>query len=136
MLREHSALTLNIQKTLDIFITAFSFIAAYVIKRHAMPEGLDNLSTDLNYYLILFLIIITWYIAFKWMGMYMAYRQQKFWLFFITIIKSCLLGYGVAQHGDVLFFTSRGVSRLLMGIFSNIEYRAVNSIKAYCFQGP
>ena len=116
MLREHSALTLNIQKTLDIFITAFSFIAAYVIKRHAMPEGLDNLSTDLNYYLILFLIIITWYIAFKWMGMYMAYRQQKFWQFFITIIKSCLFGM-VLLSMAMYFLHIKGVSRLLMGIF-------------------
>ena len=116
MVKEHGQLTTDLQKTFDICITAFSFITAYFIKRHALPGRFANLSTDPNYYLILLLIIITWYIAFKWMGMYLSYRQQKFWQFFITIIKSCLLGMVLLSMAMYVLHI-KGVSRLLMGIF-------------------
>src|SRR6056297_574364 len=116
MLRESRSLILDLQKTLDICITAFSFIAAYFIKRHAVPGRLGDLSTDPNYYLILMIIIITWFIAFKWMGMYMSYRSEPFWHFFTTIVKSNLLG--IILLSIVMYVMHiHGVSRLLMGIF-------------------
>jgi len=70
MLREHGSLTLDMQKALDIAITGLSFVAAYFIKRGILPVGMSGLSTDPNYYIVLLLIIIAWYISFKWMGMY------------------------------------------------------------------
>ena len=116
MLKKHSSFILDIQKTIDIGITAFSFIAAYFIKRNMMPGSLKELSTDPNYYIILLLIIIAWYISFKWMHMYQPFRQQAFWLFFTAILKSCFMGMvlvGIAMY----FLHIQGISRLLMGIF-------------------
>lgn len=116
MLKEHASLTLEMQKFTDIAITGFSFIAAYFIKRNLMPGDLSNLSTDPNYYIVLLLIVIAWYISFKWMGMYMSYRQQAFWQFFVVILKSCFMGMvlvGIAMY----LMHIQGVSRLLMGIF-------------------
>lgn len=116
MLRERASLTLEMQKIIDIAITGFSFIAAYFIKRNLMPGDLSNLSTDPNYYIVLLLIVIAWYISFKWMGMYMSYRQQPFWQFFVVILKSCFMG--MALVGIAMYLTRiQGVSRLLMGIF-------------------
>jgi hypothetical protein len=40
MLKKHSSFILDIQKAVDIGITAFSFIAAYFIKRNMMPGSL------------------------------------------------------------------------------------------------
>ncbi|HBT88707.1 sugar transferase [Desulfobacter sp.] len=116
MLREQRSLILDFEKLLDITITAFSFIAAYFIKRHLVPSRLAGLSTDPNYYLILTLIIISWYIAFKWMNMYMSYRERPFWQFFTCIVKSNLLGMLLLT---IIMYVMHihAISRLLMGIF-------------------
>jgi exopolysaccharide biosynthesis polyprenyl glycosylphosphotransferase len=116
MLRERGSLTLEMQKTLDIVITGFSFIGAYFIKRHLLPGRLSSLSNDPNYYIILLLIIIAWYISFGWMGMYMSYRQHPFWSFFTTTLKSCLLGI-ILVNIALYFLHIQNISRLLMGIF-------------------
>jgi len=116
MLKEHSTFTLDIQKFIDVGITAFSFIAAYFIKRNVLPGKLSVLSIEPNYYIVLLLIIIAWYISFKWMGMYMSYRQQPFWLFFTTILKSCLLGM-ILVNITMYFLHIQNFSRLLMGFF-------------------
>lgn len=116
MLKERASLVLEMQKILDIGITGFSFIAAYFIKRSLLPKGLGNLSTDPNYYIILLLIIIAWYVSFRWMGMYMSYRQHSFWSFFVTILKSCFLGMVLLTMG-MYFMHIQGVSRLLLGLF-------------------
>ncbi len=116
MLKEHSTLTLDMQKALDIAITGFSFIAAYFIKRNLLPVNLRNLSIDPNYYIILLLIVIAWHISFKWMGMYMSYRQEPFWQFFVVILKSCLMGMILVSIAMYLLHI-KDVSRLLMGIF-------------------
>ena len=116
MLKENASLTLEIQKIIDIAITGVSFIAAYFIRKNLLPGSLSSLSTDPNYYIVLLLIIISWYIAFKWMGMYMSYRQQSFWNFFATTLKSCFLGMVLVSIAMYLMHI-QGVSRLLMGIF-------------------
>lgn len=116
MLKEHNTFILDIQKTVDLVITVFSFIAAYFIKKTVLPDKLSGLSIEPNYYIILLLIIITWHIAFKWMGMYMHYRQQTFWQFFKSILKSNLLG--IILVNIVLYFLHiQDISRLLMGMF-------------------
>ncbi|MFN2358641.1 MAG: sugar transferase [Desulfotignum sp.] len=116
MLKEYASLTLEMQKILDIAITGFCFVAAYFIKRHLPGDTLSGLSTDPNYYIILLLIIICWYVSFKWMGMYMSFRQQPFWQFFVVIVKSCLMGMVLVSLAMYLMHI-KGVSRLLMGIF-------------------
>ncbi len=116
MLREQGSLITEFQKILDIGITASSFIAAYFIKLHLLPKPFKSLSNDPNYYIVLLLIIISWYISFKWMGMYLSYRNQSFWKFFTTILKSCFLGMVLLTMG-MYFMHIQGVSRLLLGLF-------------------
>jgi len=116
MLRERETLTLDVQKVLDIAITGFSFIAAYFIKRNLLLGTLSNLSIGPNYYIILLLIIIAWFISFKWMGMYMSYRELPFWQFFITILKSSFMGM-ILVSVAMYFLHIQGISRLLMSIF-------------------
>jgi exopolysaccharide biosynthesis polyprenyl glycosylphosphotransferase len=133
MLKEHASLTLEMQKFIDITITGFSFIAAYFIKRNLMPGDLSNLSTDPNYYIVLLLIVIAWYISFKWMGMYMSFRQQAFWQFFVVILKSCFMGMVLVS---VAMYLTRiqGVSRLLMGIFFMLDICLLTLFKYIIFK--
>ncbi|MDA3787196.1 MAG: sugar transferase [Desulfobacula sp.] len=133
MLREKGSLILDMQKTLDIIITGFSFIAAYFIKRHLLPGKLSSLSNDPNYYIVLLLIIIAWYISFKWMGMYMSYRQQPFWHFFTTILKSCFLGI-ILVNIAMYFLHIQGISRLLMGIFLILSISLLTLSKLIIFK--
>ncbi len=116
MLREHGTLTLDMQRAIDIGFTAFSFIGAYHIKNFLLPSSLRGLTTDPNYYIVLLLIIISWYISFKWMGMYISYRQKPFWQFFVAILKSNFMGMVVVSILMYLLHI-QGISRLLMGIF-------------------
>ncbi|MBU1343726.1 MAG: sugar transferase [Proteobacteria bacterium] len=133
MLREHGSLTLDMQKAIDIAITGFSFIAAYFIKRHLLPGNLSNLSRDPNYYIILLLIVIAWYISFKWMGMYMSYRQEPFWQFFIVILKSCFMGMILISIA-MYFLHIPGVSRLLMGTFLVLDIGLLTLSKFIIFK--
>lgn len=116
LLKEHCSLTLDIQKALDLSITVFSFISAYFIKKYILPGSLGALSTDPNYYLVLMLIVTSWYVAFRWMDMYMSYRERPFWYFFTVVVKSNLLGMILVSIGMYIMHIY-GVSRLLMGIF-------------------
>lgn len=109
-------MTTGFQKILDLMITGFSFIAAYFIKRHALPGKYAELSNDPNYYIILLMIIIVWYISFCWMELYISYRQSPFSDFFVKIIKSALLGM-ILLNIALYAINIQGISRLLMGIF-------------------
>jgi exopolysaccharide biosynthesis polyprenyl glycosylphosphotransferase len=116
MKKEERIITTDIQKILDLAITAFSFIASYFVKRHLLPGRLSELSNDPNYYIILLLIIIVWYIAFNWVGMYISYRLSPFWQFFVRIIKSAF--WGLILLNIILYIIHiQNISRLLMGIF-------------------
>lgn len=116
MLRQHSSLTLDLQKALDVSLTVFSFISAYFIKRHMLPGGLNALSNVPNYYLILMFIIISWYVAFKWMDVYVPYRAKPFWYFFTAVVKGSLLGMIFVSLAMYILHI-QGVSRILMGSF-------------------
>ncbi|MBI9089251.1 MAG: sugar transferase [Desulfobacterium sp.] len=115
MLREHGTITTEVQKVLDIAITASSFIAAYYIKRN-LPGAWGHLSIEPNYYVVLLMIIITWYISFQWTGMYISYRISTFWEFLSIIIKSVFLGLVLLNIGLYVIHL-QDISRLLMGIF-------------------
>lgn len=116
MVTGERVITTDIQKILDLAITAFSFIAAYFIKRHALPERFSELSNDPNYYIILLMIIIVWYISFNWVGMYISYRLSPFWQFFVRIIKAAFLGLLLLNIALYIIHIQQ-VSRLLMAIF-------------------
>ncbi len=64
MLREQNKLILRAHKLLDICLTAAAFIGAYFIKRHLLPEPFRGLTAAPNYYIVLLLIIIIWYVTF------------------------------------------------------------------------
>jgi exopolysaccharide biosynthesis polyprenyl glycosylphosphotransferase len=133
MLKENASLTLEMQKILDLAITGTSFITAYFIKRNLLPEGLSGLTTDPNYYIVLLLIIIAWYISFRWMGMYMSYRQVPFWQFFVVILKSCFMGLIMVSIA-MYFMHIQGVSRLLMGVFLVLDISLLTLSKFIVFK--
>jgi len=76
MLREKSTLILRAHKLLDIFLTAAAFIGAYFIKRELLPEPFRGLTTAPNYYIVLLVVIIIWFLVFDVLDLYASYRRQ------------------------------------------------------------
>ncbi len=116
MLKEHSSIIQDVQKLIDIGIAALSFIAAYYIKRNILPGKLSGLAIGPNYYIILLLIIIAWYLSFRWMGMYISYREKPFQQFFMAILKSNFLGLTLVSIA-IYFLHIQDISRSLISIF-------------------
>ncbi|MDX9786765.1 MAG: sugar transferase [Desulfobacterales bacterium] len=134
MLRGRGELTTRVQKTLDLVITALSFIAAYHIKNFFLPTSLRGLSSNPNYYIVLLLIIIVWYISFAWMGMYISYRESQFWQFFVRITKSVLLGVVILSI-SLYVFHIQGISRMLVGIFIFLNILLLTASKYIIYIG-
>ncbi|MFH1951982.1 MAG: hypothetical protein ABIL06_10245 [Pseudomonadota bacterium] len=68
MLREKAKLITQAHSALDIGLTAGAFIAAYFIKRLVLPAPFAGLTITPNYYIILLMIIIIWYLTFSAFG--------------------------------------------------------------------
>ena len=132
MLREQSGLIVQIHKLLDIFLTAMAFIAAYFIKLRFMPETLRGLTTDPNYYIVLLMIIIIWYVTFNLFGLYNPYRKRTFEQIFWNLVKAvsaCMLVLVLCMYIAKI----KDVSRIMMCIFFllNIGFLTLNKGVAY-----
>ena len=83
MLRERSRLIVQAHQTLDICLTAAAFIASYFIKRELLPEPFRGLTIAPNYYVVLLIIIIIWYVTFNSFDLYASYRRRSFGRIFL-----------------------------------------------------
>ncbi len=102
MLKEHNRLILRAHKVLDICLTTAAFIGSYFIKRLLLPAPFAGLITVPNYYVVLFMIIIIWYIMFDLFGLYGSYRKRSFWQIFLhSRMFRAALKSGVAYPGDI-----------------------------------
>jgi len=73
MLTARKELIVLSHKLLDIFLTAIAFIGAYFIKKCLFPESFRGLTETPNYYIILLMVIIIWYVLFSFFNLYASY---------------------------------------------------------------
>jgi exopolysaccharide biosynthesis polyprenyl glycosylphosphotransferase len=116
MLRERNQLILQAHKVLDICLTAAAFVAAYYIKRDFLPEPFRGLLIAPNYYLILLMIIIIWYVVFSLVDLYESYRRRPFIQIFFNMAKGVSIGM-LLLILCMYIFKITDVSRIMMGIF-------------------
>lgn len=116
MLREQSQLIVRAHKLLDISLTAIAFIAAYYAKRDIVPLPYRGLTTAPNYYIVLLMVIILWYLCFEHFGLYVSYRSQKLSQVFLKMVKAVCSGMLVLIV-CMYFFKIDDVSRMMLGIF-------------------
>ena len=116
MLREKSQLIVRFHKLLDICLTAGAFIAAYFIKKDFLPEPFRGLITAPNYYSVLLMIIIIWYVNFNFFGLYTSYRKQSFVRIFWDMIKAVFVSFMLLSL-IMYIFKIANVSRIMMVIF-------------------
>jgi exopolysaccharide biosynthesis polyprenyl glycosylphosphotransferase len=132
MLREKNKLIVHAHKLLDIGLTGAAFIGAYFIKRHLLPHPLRGLSVAPNYYIVLLMAIIIWYVTFEQCGLYTSYRKQSLGRVLWNMVKAVCIGMLIMTF-CMHIFKITDVSRIMMGIFFllNIGLLAISKGAAY-----
>ncbi len=116
MLRERAKLITQAHKAWDIGLTAAAFIAAYFIKKYLLPEPFRGLTIAPNYYIVLLMIIIIWYVTFSLFDLYKSYRQESLAQIFWNMLKAVSTGMFIMIL-CMYIFKITDVSRIMMGIF-------------------
>ncbi len=132
MLREKSKIIVQTHKFLDIFITALAFIGAYFLKKHLLPEPFQGLTETPNYYIILLMIIIIWYVCFDFFGFYTSYRKQTLGKILWNMIKAVTIGM-LIMFLCMFILKMEDISRIMMGMFYvlNVALLAICKTSAY-----
>jgi len=132
MLRERAKLIVQAHKAWDICLTGAAFIAAYFIKRYLLPMPFRGLTTGPNYYIVLLMIIIIWYVTFSLFDLYKSYRQQSLAQILWNMGKAVSIGMLVMLL-CMYIFKITDVSRIMMGMFFllNIGLLAISKGTAY-----
>jgi exopolysaccharide biosynthesis polyprenyl glycosylphosphotransferase len=132
MLKTNSALIVQGHRILDLGLTIVAFVGAYFLKRDYLPLPFRGLSTDPNYYVILLMIIIIWYVVLNLSGLYESYRRRTLRQIFWNMVK------GVTAALVVLILAMyvlklKDVSRIMIGVFFflDISLLAVSKAIAY-----
>jgi len=116
MLREQSQLIVRLHKLLDMGLTAAAFVGAYFLKKDLLPLQWRGLTTDPNYYIVLLMVVIIWYMTFDAFNLYGSYRRQGLG----TVLWNALKAVSVGILILVLFLyllKIENVSRLMLGLF-------------------
>jgi len=107
---------LNVTKILDICLTAAAFISAFFIKKYLMPEPYRGLSMASDYYSVLLLIIIIWYVTFSLFNIYSSYRKKTFSQVFWDMVKAIFMGM-VLLSLFMYLFKITDISRIMIVTF-------------------
>ncbi len=116
MVESKKGLEIKLHSILDIILTVFSFVCAYTIKKHLLPGSIAGLLETPNYYIVLLLIIIIWYVLFEAFGSHRIYPKASFDGIFFNLIKVISTGLLVLTL-FMYVFSLKDVSRILIGIF-------------------
>jgi exopolysaccharide biosynthesis polyprenyl glycosylphosphotransferase len=133
MLRERNTLIVRTHKALDICLTAAAFIGAYFIKRDFLPEPFRGLIIAPNYYVILLMIIIIWYVIFELFGLYESYRKQTFGQIFRNMVKAVSTAM-LVMFLFMYVIKITDVSRVLIGIFFLLDIGLLGLSKRIVFR--
>lgn len=105
----------------DTTITLGSFIGAYYLKKYLLPEYIGGLAVAPNYYIVLLLIIIIWFICFYVFDLYKDFREKKFIQILTDLVKALITCMFILS---TLMFVLKitDVSRILLGIFLILDF--------------
>ena len=132
MLKADSTLVVRGHKVLDIGLTIVAFVGAYFIKRDYLPLGFRGLISDPNYYVILLMVVIIWYLVLDLSGLYDSYRRRSFSQIFWNMTK------GVSIASAILILAMYvikipNVSRLMIGLFFLLDIGLLTLSKAIAY---
>ena len=109
----------------DVIVTALAFIFAYHMKKYYLPEPIRGLADEPNYYIILFMAIIIWYISFRFFRDYESFHQMGFYGVSLNIVKSATISMVILICLLYLLKSAEGVSRILFTTFYILDLFAL-----------
>lgn len=121
-------------KLWDLAITMLAFVCAYFVKKYLLPDGFRGLVQQPNYYGVLVLITIIWFLMFDFYWLNATYKKDTFNQILKASLKSIILSMGVLIAA-LYILKIENISRLLLGIFFglNVLYIGVSKYCIYSF---
>ena len=116
MLKGRKELIVLSHRLLDIFLTTTAFIVAYFIKKYFLPEPFRGLTETPNYYIILLMVIILWYVLFSLFTLYASYRRRTYTQILWNMVMAVSTGM-IVMAFSMFVFKIADVSRIMMGLF-------------------
>jgi exopolysaccharide biosynthesis polyprenyl glycosylphosphotransferase len=129
---EKNPLLFKLEEFLDLFLTITAFVAAYFFKRDFAPMGFRGLDSGHNYYLILLLVIIFWYMSFALFYGYSSYRTTTLGIIVTKVFKAVLAGFLFLTLAMYLLKIS-DVSRGMLLVFIALDIVLLISSKAFVY---
>lgn len=133
MLKENNAHVLQAHRVLDIFLTAAAFIGAYFLKKDFLPFPYRGLITDPDYYVVLLMIVIIWYVVFDFFNLYSPFRRQRSPEIFWKMTKAASTAL-VVLILCMYVFKIEDVSRIMIGIFYLLDIIFLGTSKWVLFK--
>ena len=133
MLREKQKLVVNAHKALDVCLTVGAFIAAYFIKLYFLPASFRGLTMQPNYYIVLLMIIIIWYLMFGSFSLYASYRRRTYSKIFWNMFKAVAAGM-VLLFMAMYMVKLTDVSRILLVTFFLINIALLAASKGIVYK--
>ncbi len=116
VLKEHNILIVRFHVLIEICLTIISFALAYVTKKQWLPFPYAGLAVAPDYFTVLLLIIIIWYLVFNCFGLYESYQKQRFGQIIWNMVKAVCVSMAVLLI-CLFIFKITDISRILLGIF-------------------
>jgi len=116
MLKDNSVLIVRGHRVLDICLTVAAFVGAYFIKRDYLPIPWRGLITEPNYYVVLLMAVIIWYVAFHFFDLYFSFKQKPFSQILWNIVKAVSTAMLILILSLYVVKITH-VSRIMMGLF-------------------
>ncbi|MGR3302596.1 MAG: sugar transferase [Candidatus Scalindua sp.] len=102
---------------LDVIVTAVVFVFAYHLKKYYLPEPIRGLAVEPNYYIILLMAIIIWYISFRLFRNYESSHQMGLYDVSLNIAKSVTISMVILICILYLLKSAEGISRIFFTSF-------------------
>ncbi len=117
MIHEEKRLITIAHLLFDVFVTALAFIFAYHLKKYYLPETVRGLTITPDYYVVLLMIIIIWYITFSLFRKYVSLYKMSFYDVSLNIVKLVTFNMIILICFLYLLKSAEGLSRILFTIF-------------------
>lgn len=136
MLREKNKIIVQCHLVFDLLVTAAAFVGAYLVKKFLLPGEIGGLSTEPNYYTLLFIVMVIWGLSFKTFKLYSSYRRRHLIQVLSSVIQA--VGFSLMVFATLLYILKiEGVSRGMILIFGvlNLGMLCLSKIAVYIALG-
>lgn len=106
----------RIELVVDVFLTSMVFVGVYAVKRNLLPEPLGGLATTPNYYFLLLLIAIVWYVTLDFANVKYRYGTRITSPMFMDLFKGVTISTVILVL-CMYIFKIKDVSRLFIFLF-------------------